>query len=85
MKDSVRVPKHYRSQGISDPIYEESADIRGPQVWEGRRQGEKKSYDTFFDFEILVFSEMGANSAIFESGLTPIASLKLTLEGSKNV
>ena len=52
--------------------------------YKGGGKEKKKSYDTFFDFEILVFSEMGANSAIFESGLTPIASLKLTLEGSKN-
>ena len=39
-KDSVRVPKHYRSQGISDPIYEESPDIRGPQVCTGHQSNE---------------------------------------------
>ena len=34
-KDSVRVLIHYRSQGISDPIYEESPDFRGPRYERG--------------------------------------------------
>ena len=44
----------------------------------------KKSYDAFSDFEILAFSEMGHNSAHFESGLTTLEALKLTQEGPKN-
>ena len=44
----------------------------------------KKSYDTFSDFEVLAFSEMGHHSPHYESGVTPLEALKLTQEGPKN-
>ena len=50
----------------------------------GGGKEKKKSYDTFLDFEILVFLEMGGNSALIESGLTSLEALGLTQEGSKH-
>ena len=54
-----------------------------PQLMRGGKE-KKKSYDTFSDFEILAFLEMGHHSAYSESGLTLLKALKLTQEGSKN-
>ena len=48
------------------------------------KKEKKKSYDTFFDFELLAFSEMEHHSPHFESGLTPHEAFKLTQEGPKN-
>ena len=55
--------------------------VSGPSRGGGKEK--KKSNDTFSDFEILAFSEMGLHSPHFESGLTPLEALKLTQEGPK--
>ena len=78
------LPTDIKIQLLSITFILLSCDIAKLKIYTWGGKEKKKSYDTFFDFEILVFLELGANSAFFARGLTLIGTLKLTQEGFKN-